>query len=459
VSRALSDRTPVVEAVPAPPAAAGTRSPLVAGLAAGAWAAVLGAAVVTVPVVAVWASSRSDPSGPGAPVRLGLWLFLLGTHARLDTPAGPLTVAPLGLLALTALVLYRSGRWAGRTVPATPVDAVLTAATLALTFVTAACALAVAVRSGGYGPTPASVLAAGLCLALIAGGAGVAVGAALSPPRPRPQVAAAGVGAVGGLATLVAAGGVLTAVSLTAHATTLTAASGALAGGALGGLSLVLAQLVVLPNVVVWAAALSTGVPAHLGALAGPGGLPVLTGLDGGSLHGAAAVVAALAPITAGVVVAALVRRRLAAADGGEPTTRTAMLAAGAAGVAAGTLLGVLAALAAGGVGHDHLAHLGAAPALVTLAAASEVGLAAALAAAVAPWVLPTARAVSELGAHARTVAGERLGGRASIRAARAWGDEPVPGRWGSLRVRAGAAGDAASGWLRAQWDRRPFGR
>jgi hypothetical protein len=155
--------------------------------------------------------------------------------------------------------------------------------------------------------------------------------------------------------------------------------------GALGGFALTIAEILFLPNLVIWAAAwligpgfaIGTGsVVSSLGTTLGPiPSIPVLGALPQG--NSAFAFVGLLAPILVGFLVGALLSGPLA-----ERIRRTGrltwMLGAGlGTGVAGGALLGLLAWASAGSIGPGRLQHVGPDPISVALFAALELGVSA----------------------------------------------------------------------------------
>ncbi|WP_234322584.1 DUF6350 family protein, partial [Streptomyces sp. NRRL S-350] len=327
------------------PGALGGR-PALADLLAGVRAALVGLAVVGVPVLGLWVVTPYADDGAAAATRLAGALWLLGHGApvlRGDADA-PLTVTPLLIGALAVVRLHRAGagvaarrglrsRWGG------PV---------AVWAGYCAVAVVVALHCAGPGLFHSRVLPDVLVVGLVAAvataagvrsaerpGAAGAVASALDrlPPPFRPAggapvvrnaVLAAGAG-------LVAVGGLLVAVS---------ALLGAVAGGGRGMallgrgpvalVALLLLALVLLPNAVLWgtAYALGPGFAVGAGTVVAPAGtvlgpvpefpLFVLLPADG---PGGWRLVALALPLLAGAVPAVLLGRAAAGlrrpADGG----------------------------------------------------------------------------------------------------------------------------------------------
>jgi hypothetical protein len=157
--------------------------------------------------------------------------------------------------------------------------------------------------------------------------------------------------------------------------------------GALGGLALTIAQVLFLPNLVIWAAAwlIGPGFAIGTGSMVSPlsttlgpiPSVPVLGALPQGDLP--FAFVGLLVPVLAGFLVGALLSGPLAARI--RSTGRAVwILGAGlGAGVVGGTILGLLAWASAGAIGPGRLQQAGPDPLMVGLLAALELGVSAVL--------------------------------------------------------------------------------
>ncbi|MFJ2186854.1 DUF6350 family protein [Kitasatospora sp. NPDC087861] len=315
--------------------------PWPADLLAGVRTALVGLAVVGVPVLALWVATPYADSGAASATRLAGALWLLGHGApvlRGDADA-PLTVTPLLLGVLAVVQLYRAAarvaarrgprpRWGGPAAVWTGYCAVAAAVVLH-------CAGAGLFRTRVLPDLVVVGLLAGLATAAGARSARAADPAAppLLPGRPlldrlpvslRPAGAAAAVrgSALAAGAGLVAAGGVLVAVS---------AVLDAMAGGGRGMavlgrgpaalIGLLLLAVVLLPNAVLWgtAYALGPGFAVGTGTVVAPGGTalgPVpefpLFALLPAEGPGGWRVAALLLPALAGVVPAVLLGRAAA---------------------------------------------------------------------------------------------------------------------------------------------------
>ncbi len=195
------------------------------------------------------------------------------------------------------------------------------------------------------------------------------------------------VGAAGSIATLTAAGALLTAMALASHLRQFAAVNGLLAPGLIGAALLFIAELAYLPNAVIWAIAymLGPGFAVGTGTIVAPTGsaigslpaFPLLAALPRGQ-HGPGppwlAILVLAAPYLAGAVGGLLVARIA-------PTSvlETAPVRGFCCGALTGVVLGVLAAFAGGPLGDGRLAAVGPSAWQVALVAALEVGIAAAI--------------------------------------------------------------------------------
>jgi hypothetical protein len=161
----------------------------------------------------------------------------------------------------------------------------------------------------------------------------------------------------------------------------------AVQAGVLGGISLTLAQLALVPNLVIWAAAwfVGPGIAVGVGTSVSPAGtalgpvpgLPILGILPHGSL--AFGFLGLLVPVLSGFVTALATRNREHRAGDPEPTRGQLALTGAAAGIVAGVILGLLAWWSGGALGPGRLVEVGPNAVLVGALAAVEVGVAAVL--------------------------------------------------------------------------------
>ncbi|GHF48867.1 cell division protein PerM [Kitasatospora xanthocidica] len=382
--------------------------PALADLLAGVRTALVGLAVVGVPVLGLWVVTPDADDGAAAATRLAgvLWLLGHGAPVLRGEADAPLTVTPLLLGALAVVRLHRAGAgvaarrglrsrwggpvalWAGYCAVAVVVALHCAGAGLfrsrvvwdvLVVALVAALATAAGVRSAGTGATPV----AGSLLDRL-------------PPPYRPDGAAPVVRAAASAAGagLVAAGGVLVAVSAVLDAVAGGGRGMALLGGgpaALLGLSLL--SLVLLPNALVWGAAyaLGPGFAVGAGTVVSPAGtalgpvpdFPLFALLPADGPGGWRWAVLVL-PLLAGVVPAVLLGRAAAGLrgpDGGvedrpEPWPPAATVAAA---VATALVVGAAAVLSGwlsgGALAGGRMVRLGPVPWWTGLAAAAWVVL------------------------------------------------------------------------------------
>jgi Family of unknown function (DUF6350) len=390
-----------------PPADRGPQQPLaVTGAIAACAAAGAGLAALTLLAGIGWiaAPHASVGSGLSGVVRTAIQLWLVGHHVSFELRGtGRVGLLPLGLVLLPGALLWRSGRWVVRTGQVERLRHVGYAAlALALPYGLLAGALAVASRTALSAPSPAQAAGAGFLLALVAGGLGGARALApwgrliaLLPDRLRCVV----VGAAGALGVLAATGALLAGISLLDHANGFRLTSDELSPGPVGSALLLLAGLVYLPNAVVWAMAYVIGpgfafgagtIVAPAGSVVGPLPLfPMLAGLPTAppgphtGEPGPVSLALLAIPYLAGVFGGLLTVRTAPS-----PTIEAAPLWGLAAGAAAGCVTGALAVFSGGPLGTGRLAAIGPSGWQVALVATLEIGIAAAITAGIANWLL-----------------------------------------------------------------------
>jgi hypothetical protein len=393
---------------------------VLAGTTGAAGAAVSGIAIVAAVVLVAWATdSRTGASAQDA-VRTAANAWLLAHRGTLRLPSGTATAVPLGLTVLPAVLLHRAGVSVARSLgiadhlpdsrlpdsrrAVRPALRAAAGAVVALAAAYAALAALVARLAAtpavAVGAVPAAAGAA--VLATVAAGIGVVraahLGGALAGLLP-PAAAAVAQAAAAAVAMLLAAGAALVVLGLATHAGRATALIRALDPGLVGGAVLLLVDVLLAPNAVVWGVGYAAGpgfavgagtVVSPFGSTLGPvPALPLLAALPQGENAPPALRAVLVIPVAAGALAGVLVGRRLPA---GTPP-RWAAAAGAATGAAAGAALAVLAALAGGSVGGGYLTAVGPSPWQVGVAVMAEVGVPAALAAALMP---PRARAPTE---------------------------------------------------------------
>ena len=311
-----------------------------------------------------------------------------------------LTIAPLGFALITLLLAVRAGRRIGETEHRHIGH---------LVAIVAFAVLSLGITLTALHPAATPSIAQGAVLPTLVFALGIALGSEVSRRRDRPATPravpsrvvawiddrqrklrpAATLALTGGAA----ASGIVLAVSALAVAALVAVSYGQIIAiyegvqaGILGGAALTVAQLALLPNLVIWAAswfvgpgfAIGTGsTVGPLGTVLGPvPAVPVLGALPTGET--AFGFVGLLVPVLAGFLAAVVLRPRLVRAG---LTSYGALIGTGLGmGVAGGTLLGALAWVSAGSAGPGRLEDVGASWLLVGGFSALEIGVPAAIA-------------------------------------------------------------------------------
>jgi hypothetical protein len=161
-----------------------------------------------------------------------------------------------------------------------------------------------------------------------------------------------------------------------------------LQAGVAGGIALTLAQLALVPNLIIWASAWFIGPGVAIGtgtsvspvgtALGSVPGLPIFGALPNGTL--ALGFLGLLVPVLIGFLCAVVVRQRMPQPDLilSKQSSVWYFVATGVGmGVVAGVVLGLLAWASTGALGPGRLVDVGPNPLLVGALAAVEIGIAA----------------------------------------------------------------------------------
>jgi hypothetical protein len=374
----LTRPRPVLDAPPAP--APPRPAALSAALGAGWAAAVCLAGCVAVSVLAWLLGSTGSATG-ALEVGASAWLLAHGSPLVLST--GTVSMVPLGITALAALLLYRSGRWAALSSAVTGRRAAcVTAGTLTGCYAALAVVVAVAAASAQARPDPLRALLGSALLAAAGGGLGVLRGAGLSPQLAAwvpVQLRAAGRGAVGGVLAMLVLSALLLAGSLVSHLGLAQEITASLDTGPAGAVLLALVSLLLIPNAVLFTGAYALGPGFTLGVdtLMTPGqvdvgrlpSLPLLAALPTAGPPPAWGSALVLVAVLAGCAAAAVALRR-------HPVEGLVARAVrgGLAGVAAGVAFGLLTALA-GASGPGRLVDVGPQTWPCVLVAAVGLGL------------------------------------------------------------------------------------
>ncbi|MGO4691960.1 cell division protein PerM [Glaciibacter sp. 2TAF33] len=205
------------------------------------------------------------------------------------------------------------------------------------------------------------------------------------PADQRAGVAGALRGGTAAVAGVMAASGIAVAVIILANYATIIGLYEALQAGVMGGITLTLAQLALIPNLVIWAASwfvgpgIAVGVGTSVspvGTVLGPvPGLPIFGALPHGSL--AIGFLGLIVPVVVGFACAVVIRQRMHRPGIPQPSLRLQLATGLGMGVVAGVLLGLLAWWSAGAMGPGRLADVGPNPLLVGALAFVEIGIAA----------------------------------------------------------------------------------
>ncbi|PRX91870.1 DUF6350 family protein [Allonocardiopsis opalescens] len=375
-----------------------------AGGMAAASAAAVGLATLTTLTLVGWIAAPGANIGDGLPdvFRTAAQGWLVAHHVGFAIPGGGVGMLPLGLVVLPGLLLYRSGRWlAGSCELPRLRSAGLAALAIAGPYGAIAGTLALISRTGSVQPSMFTGLLAGFLIAFVAGGVGVTHQIAidkripwrrlvmLMPERPRSLV----IGTVWSTLLLLGAGAVLYLAALIANFGEAQSLTASLDPGVVGGVLLLLVQLAYLPNAVIFGMSYAIGPGFAIGqsTVVAPTGVilgalpqfPMLAALPNSGPAPVLSLLSLAAPFVAGVFGGIKVIRI-------SPTvvTEAAPMWGFACGLLSGAACAVLAAFAGGPLGAARLSEVGPSPWQVGLVAALEVGVAAAIAAWIANWLV-----------------------------------------------------------------------
>lgn len=404
----LIDRVRRVPVVGTPPDAL-TGGPLrLTSVVGGVSAALVSMMIIALPILAAWVASPQSTGGWPDAVSVGSCVWLLANGARLSS--GPATISLMPLL-LTAVPLVSATVAARRILRQLDDDApsrlshlgglrrdvALTAVTFTLSYTAAGLLVALAT---GSEPLHASLVSAGLGTALV-GAISVLTALALEF-RGQLGSVAPGVGellkstvpihlrrairpGLWGAGTVFGAGLVLTLVMVVFHLGRINQLNDALGADPVGVVMLGLGQLMVLPNVALWAASWMAGPGFGLGegsditwSQSNPGLLPLIPGLGAVPAPGplpAGLWLCALVPVAAGALAGWRALRVVSRLSSWQAKAETA----GWACLVAALVLSLATALAGGSLGAARLSGLGAPPLLFGAAVLGELLLGAAL--------------------------------------------------------------------------------
>ncbi|NMR18976.1 DUF6350 family protein [Cellulomonas fimi] len=346
------------------------------GLAAGLQAAILSLAVVVAPTVAAYVVTSADPSNADVgwvrSVGVGASFWLLGHGVPLAVGGVAVTLVPLGITALALFSGYASARRSGHATWSGFAAAVLG-------YVAVVLGVAVGVGAGATGVLRAGV--GGLVVAGLSLGAGLLArpGAPELHELSRPlwsrvpsavRVGAAAGGLAAALLVMVAAG--VAATWIVQGRDTVAEVGVSLGLDVVGGTVLTLAQLALLPVLVMWALAYVAGPGFVVGtgsyftpAEVVPGPLPALPVLGALPTPDSPFQLTAWLPLVlvgVGGVAGWWLHRRLEPGAWWRP-----LLACACASATAGLAAGALVSLASGSVGPGRMTEVGASGVLVGL--------------------------------------------------------------------------------------------
>jgi hypothetical protein len=337
----------------------------VAALVAAGWALGVGLLVCVVGAVLAWTVGGHGAAGFGDALRSGGLAFVAAHLAPVSIGGTTISLLPLGLLALPALLTYRAGRWAARATYCTTLhDAARLTGIAAGGYVVGA-VLVAALSSTGAGAVALPYAALATALVSVLGlGCGAVSSAGLWPAvlEPVPIEVRRGVRAAAVvLAALLAGATLALVVTLALHAGAIASLTAQVAPGAAAAVLLVVLCVLYLPTLLVWSLAYLTGTGIVLGGatitpFSGGGGLvpafPLLAAIPD---HPAAlAPLLLVVPVAAGVLGGVILVRGGGRTRGDLPVAET-LTAAGVTGLASAGL----ALLGSGALGADRLAHVG----------------------------------------------------------------------------------------------------
>ena len=369
-------------------------SVVVSGCLSALTAIALGLLVCLTLVLIGWATDAQSSGTALSLVRSAGQLWLLAHHTPLEIPGGQLVIAPMGLTVALLMLLGRSAAASiRRTRARNRRDALVAALAVAPPYALLATVVAAASRTPTVRPQTSAALGTALTLGFIAalGGLVAEHGWAASTAGLRREFAAVVTATAAGVAAFVCLGAVVVAVSLGSDAATASELSRTIARGAPSGFALLLAQVALVPNAVVWGSAyvVGSGFAVGVGTHVDPSGsslgavpsIPLLAALpERGGTAPMQGLVFIAAVVAVGVVTALVLARQL---PGVEPHVVSAYLLAVA--VATGIVMAALCWLASGSA-PGRLATLGPAPFQTAAAVTQWIALAGVPAAWFAAW-------------------------------------------------------------------------
>ncbi|MCA1694070.1 MAG: DUF6350 family protein, partial [Actinobacteria bacterium] len=227
-------------------------SAVLAAASAAMWAAALALIPITVVVLLAWTAERRSGAPAGDALRIAASAWLLANTAPLRISGSPLSLIPLGLGALPAYLLFRSGISLARSQGVAALRAVpRPAGALAGSYAVLAAVVAGAASTSQVQVAPPRAFLAALLLAGAVGGAGVVHGAELWPQLwaqlPAP-IRVVGHGAAVAVAFVLGGGAVVAGCALALSAGEASRVLAGLGAGTVGAIAVFLLTVAYVPS-------------------------------------------------------------------------------------------------------------------------------------------------------------------------------------------------------------------
>jgi uncharacterized protein DUF6350 len=375
-----------------------SRPVAVVGIAAAAWTAALGVAILVCLTLTAWVTAAHHDDAVRPAIATALQAWLLAQHTGITVGAGTVSVIPLGVTVALGALLVRGGRLTVRHSGGSDLlDALTATFSLALPYAVIAALLSSPAQTTGVRPQSLQALSGAFALALLCGGFGALRETdqfdrlmTLIPDDVRVAIRAG----ISSSAVVFGVGALMVAAALTNSANRAGALAAATHGGYSGAVLLSVVSLAYVPNAAAWASAYALGPGFAIGAhtsvsvtgvtLGAVPSFPLLAPLPQSGSSAGVGWLALVAPLGAGLLAGwLLVRSRPApaAAENAPWWDRHGLRECAwgaAAGVVAGLTLGVVAWLSGGSLGAGRMSVIGPAAGWVLVAAGLEIGLVAA---------------------------------------------------------------------------------
>jgi len=373
---------------------AGSPVAVVAAL-AGAASALIGLVVCASVALTGWFLADAGAHGDTLDaVGVGADAWLAGHGSRVVVSGVPVGVTPLVVTLMAVVAAFRAGRWASRSSAATDETFVMPVATFAGAYVVVAVVTCVLVSRPGATPSLGRAVLGALLVGLVAGGAGLAAGSGrlVAWVGRAPQwVLDVGVGALGGVLGLFAAGAVLAGVALLVSFNEAATVMSQLHLGVGEALSYTVVMVLFAPNAALFGVSylLGPGFAFGVGTTVSPTAVslgvvpafPMLAALPGeGPTPEWTRALLAVPVLAAGLGAGFALRRHAPVAHD------LAAVRGAAAGFGAGAIVTALVAAAGGPLGTGRMADVGAPLAEVLVFASGLMGGGGLVGALVANW-------------------------------------------------------------------------